>query len=157
LKAKFKPAVKNGEAIRSQMFVNFQFPQKASQNQGSGGLVMEATDKAGDPVGRVVAKDERVDGADSKPPSERILNGKVLALSKPPYPAAARAVQANGSVQIRLLIDTNGSVYSAEPVSGHPLLRSSARAAACSSKFSPTLLGGQPIKVAGILTYNFVP
>ncbi|MGD9590188.1 MAG: energy transducer TonB [Pyrinomonadaceae bacterium] len=86
-----------------------------------------------------------------------VLNGKALSLPKPPYPPAARAVRASGAVSIQVLIDTNGEVFSAQTVSGHPLLRPAAAIAACGARFSPTLLQGQPVKVSGIITYNFVP
>lgn len=86
-----------------------------------------------------------------------VLNGKALSLPKPPYPPAARAVRASGAVSIQVLIDTNGEVFSAQAVSGHPLLRPASAIAACGSKFTPTLLEGQPVKVSGIVVYNFVP
>jgi len=86
-----------------------------------------------------------------------VLNGKALSLAKPPYPPAARAVRASGAVSIQVLIDTNGEVFSAQAVSGHPLLRPASAIAACDSRFAPTLLQGQPVKVSGIITYNFVP
>ncbi len=78
-------------------------------------------------------------------------------LPKPPYPPAARAVRASGDVNISVIVETDGSVYSARSVSGHPLLRQAARSAACSAKFRPTKLSGQPARVSGIITYNFVP
>jgi TonB family protein len=86
-----------------------------------------------------------------------VLNGKATSLPKPAYPAAARAVRAQGAVTIQVFIDENGEVFSAQAVSGHPLLRAAAAQAACGSKFSPTKLSGFPVKVAGIITYNFVP
>jgi protein TonB len=56
-----------------------------------------------------------------------------------------------------VLIDENGSVVSASAVSGHPLLRAAAVQAARGARFSPTKLSGQPVKVSGVITYNFVP
>jgi outer membrane biosynthesis protein TonB len=88
--------------------------------------------------------------------STSVLNGKARSLPKPPYPPAARAVRASGPVTIQVLIETDGSVFSSEAVSGHPLLRAAARNAACEAIFSPTLLSGQPVKVSGIVTYNFI-
>ena len=85
-----------------------------------------------------------------------VVNGKATSLVKPTYPAAARAVRASGAVNVQVLIDENGNVISASAVSGHPLLRSSAVQAARASKFNPTLLSGQPVKVSGIIVYNFV-
>lgn len=86
-----------------------------------------------------------------------VLNGKATSLPKPPYPPAARAVRASGPVSVQVLISETGSVISASAVSGHPLLRPAAVAAARGARFSPTLLSGQPVKVSGVITYNFVP
>ena len=86
-----------------------------------------------------------------------VLNGKATSLPKPPYPPAARAVRASGAVSVQVLIDEGGSVVSASAVSGHPLLRAAAVQAARSARFSPTQLSGQPVKVSGVITYNFVP
>jgi protein TonB len=85
-----------------------------------------------------------------------VLKGKAISLPKPPYPPAAKAVRAGGSVSVQVLIDENGSVVSASAVSGHPLLRAAAAAAARGARFSPTKLSGQPVKVSGVITYNFV-
>ncbi len=96
-----------------------------------------------------------------KPPpkmvSGGVLNGKATSLPKPAYPAAAKAVRAAGSVSVQVVISESGSVISASAVSGHPLLRAAAEGAARGAHFSPTLLSGQPVKVSGVITYNFVP
>jgi len=86
-----------------------------------------------------------------------VLNGKAISLPRPPYPPAARAVRASGAVSVQVLIDEQGNVVSASAVSGHPLLQAAAVAAARGAKFSPTVLSGQPVKVSGVITYNFVP
>jgi TonB family protein len=86
-----------------------------------------------------------------------MLNGKAISLPKPPYPPAARAVRASGTVYVQVLIDENGNVVSATAVSGHPLLQAAAVAAARGARFTPTLLSGQPVKVSGTIAYNFVP
>jgi periplasmic protein TonB len=84
-----------------------------------------------------------------------VVNGKAVNLVKPPYPPAARAVRAAGTVNVQVTIDENGNVISASAVSGHPLLKQAAEQAARSSKFSPTLLSGQKVKVTGVIVYNF--
>lgn len=84
-----------------------------------------------------------------------VLNGKAVNLVKPSYPAAARAVKASGAVNVQVTIDEQGNVISASAVSGHPLLRASSVQAARASKFSATMLSGQPVKVTGIIVYNF--
>lgn len=85
-----------------------------------------------------------------------VLNGKAIDLVKPEYPSAARAVRASGAVNVQVTIDEEGNVISTSAVSGHPLLRGAAEDAAKRSKFSPTLLEGVPVKVTGIIVYNFV-
>ena len=88
--------------------------------------------------------------------SAGVLNGKATNLPKPTYPAIAKAAKASGQVNVHVTVDESGDVISATPVSGHPLLRAAAVAAARQAKFSPTKLSGQPVKVTGIITYNFV-
>jgi protein TonB len=90
------------------------------------------------------------------PISGGVLNGKAIRLVTPPYPAIARSAHASGQVSVQVLIDENGNVLSATPTSGHPLLRAAAQSAAMASKFSPTKLSGQPVKVNGVIIYNFV-
>jgi TonB family protein len=101
-------------------------------------------------------------GAEGAPASQGrtvsggVLNGKATNLVKPAYPAAARAVNASGAVNVQVTIDESGNVISASAVSGHPLLRAAAVNAARQSKFSPTYLEGQAVKITGVIVYNFV-
>lgn len=94
--------------------------------------------------------------APAKQINKGVLNGAAVNLAKPPYPPAALAVRASGAVNIQVTIDEEGTVVSAAAVSGHPLLRGACVAAAKQSKFSPTLLEGQPVRVTGIIVYNFI-
>lgn len=87
--------------------------------------------------------------------SKGVVNGQAISLPKPAYPAAARAVNAKGSVSVAIVISKAGSVISASAVSGHPLLRSAAASAARRARFRPTLLSGQPVEVSGVIVYNF--
>jgi len=122
---------------------------------------------AGPGVGTVIAA-PKVQIADEPPPPEAkptpprapisggVLNGKAISLPKPAYPPIARAAHASGTVVVQVLIDENGNVVSAHAVSGHPLLQAVAVGAARQAKFSPTKLSGQPVKVTGVIQYNFV-
>ena len=85
-----------------------------------------------------------------------ILNGVAISLPKPPYPPIARQMRVQGTVLIQVLIDESGKVVSAKPVSGNPALLNAAQRAAFEARFSPTLLNDQPVKVSGVITYNFV-
>ena len=75
----------------------------------------------------------------------------------PVYPATAREAGASGTVEVRIVFDETGNVIWAKAISGHPELRQAAEDAAWKTKFSPTILSGQPVRTSGILRYNFVP
>jgi Ca-activated chloride channel family protein len=89
------------------------------------------------------------------PISGGVLNGKAVNLPKPAYPAVAKAASASGQVSVQITIDESGKVISATPVSGNPLLHASAVQAAQGARFTPTRLSGRPVKVTGVITYNF--
>lgn len=92
---------------------------------------------------------------EKQPISGGVLNGKALVLPQPEYPAIAQQARAAGTVTVQVLVDESGNVVAAHAVSGHPLLQSAAVAAAREAKFSPTTLMGEPVKVIGVLVYNF--
>jgi periplasmic protein TonB len=92
-----------------------------------------------------------------KPPqSKGVVNGFAEYLPKPDYPPIAKAAHAFGLVKVQVLIDEQGNVTSAKAVSGHPLLQLAAQSAAKRARFKPTLLSGEPVKVTGVIDYNFV-
>src|SRR6266568_2761097 len=122
---------------------------------------------AGPGAGTLVTTPTKVVMGDEPPPaapkpsphapiSGGVLNGKALHLVQPAYPQIARQAHASGMVVVPVLIDENGNVVAAHAVSGHPLLQAVAVAAARASRFSPTKLSGQPVKVNGVIQYNFV-
>ena len=57
---------------------------------------------------------------------------------------------------MQVTIDERGNVISAQAVDGHALLRAEAERAARNARFSPTLLSDVPVKVTGVITYNFI-
>jgi TonB family protein len=106
-----------------------------------------------------------------------VLNGKATSLPKPAYPEEAKAAKLSGTVKIKVIIDEEGNVESAEPSEeviryskskpdgsteegelqpADPILVEAARSAALLARFSPTRLSGVPVKVSGVITYNFV-
>jgi len=90
-----------------------------------------------------------------KPVSGGVLNGAALNLPSPIYPEMARRMRASGQVTVEVVIDETGRVVSARAVGGHSMLREAAIQAAQRARFSPTKLSGQPVKVAGVINYNF--
>jgi TonB family protein len=85
-----------------------------------------------------------------------LLNGRALSLPKPPYPEWARSNRASGTVVVKVEIDECGRVTKAEAVSGASELKPVSVNAAMKARFSPTLLSGVPVKVTGVIQYNFV-
>ena len=88
--------------------------------------------------------------------SQGVLRSRAISLPVPNYPQMARQIHLQGSVIVQVLIDEGGKVVSAEIVSGHQLFIPEAKRAAMQARFSPTLLGDKPVKVSGLITYNFV-
>jgi TonB family protein len=85
-----------------------------------------------------------------------VLNGRAVSKPQPSYPNAAKQQGVSGVVVIQITVDESGNVVEAEPSCGHPILAQAAVEAARKARFTPTLLSGQPVKVSGIITYNFV-
>lgn len=85
-----------------------------------------------------------------------VISGKVLSKPVPAYPVVAKAARISGTVNVEILIDERGVVISARAVDGPALLRQAAETAARQARFTPTSLSGQPVKVSGVITYNFV-
>ena len=96
------------------------------------------------------------------PPKPKIIvskgpiNGQAVSLPKPIYPPIARAAGIQGSVSVQVLIDENGRVVSAKAIDGNAALRTEAQRAAMQARFSPTTLGEHPVKVSGVIIYNFI-
>ncbi len=84
-----------------------------------------------------------------------VLQGSAIKKVQPPYPPIAKAARASGAVQVQVVINETGEVIEASVIDGHPLLRDAALEAAKQWRFKPTELSGVPVKVQGILTFNF--
>ena len=86
-----------------------------------------------------------------------VVNGKAVKLVQPPYPRPALGSRISGRVYVAVRIDEAGAVVATTPVcGGHPLLNGAGVEAARASKFTPTLLAGTPVKVTGLIIYNFI-
>lgn len=96
-----------------------------------------------------------------KPPTQvrlpsTVISSKIITKPAPAYPVIARQAGVQGVVTVEILIDEQGRVVSARATSGHPLLRAAAQASAYQAKFSPTSISGHPVKVSGVINYNFI-
>lgn len=87
---------------------------------------------------------------------EEVLNGKALYLERPEYPRIAVDQRLTGRVIVQVIIDETGKVISATDMcQGPQYLSEAAVKAAWKSRFAPTALRGTPVKVRGVIQYNF--
>jgi TonB family protein len=99
------------------------------------------------------------DPADSAvvPLEGQLLNGRAISLPRPAYPEEARRARAQGTVVIKVTLDEQGNVVAASDMCGSdPFLVNASLQSARAARFAPTKLAGQPVKVTGVITYNFV-
>lgn len=145
--------------------INADFGNGGTGRQGVGNIFGDGNGGGGGDTGNV-----RVPVAETPPPEMRkeiskppvktisagVVNGQATNLPKPVYTSIAKAAHASGVVTVQVLIDEHGKVISARALSGHPLLLKESVQAAYQAHFTATLLSNQPVKVSGIITYNFV-
>ena len=80
---------------------------------------------------------------------------QAIYLPKPDYPEAARFALSEGTVEVAIIIGTDGSVIEATIISGHPFFHENSLKAALKARFTPLLLSGRPVKVASSIKFNF--
>ena len=87
--------------------------------------------------------------------TSEVLNSKLITAPQPIYPVIAKQAGIQGPVNIQILVDEQGKVISAQVMSGNAFLNAAAREAAMRARFTPTTLNGVPLKIQGVITYNF--
>lgn len=87
-------------------------------------------------------------------PSEQ-LYAKAKERPLPVYPPLAKAARVQGTVVVDVLVSKAGGVNCARSLSGHPLLRAAAVAAALRWKFEPIEVAGSTVKAVGTVALNF--
>jgi TonB family protein len=80
---------------------------------------------------------------------------KLVQRVEPVYPEEARAAGVEGTVTLQIVIGNDGSVTSADPVEGNPVLWRAAADAVKQWKYQPTLLNGQPVEVQTTVPVRF--
>jgi periplasmic protein TonB len=85
-----------------------------------------------------------------------VITGKAIEKPAPPYPPIAKQAGVQGTVAVMVVVDEQGRVISAQATGGPLMLQAAAQQAAYRARFEPTRLNNQPVKVTGIITYNFV-
>jgi protein TonB len=84
-----------------------------------------------------------------------VLQGKAIVRQTPDYPPLAKQIRLAGPVQVEIMVSPDGRVESVRVVSGHPLLSAAAVKAAYGWRFGPTILNGTPVRVTGVIVFNF--
>jgi TonB family protein len=93
--------------------------------------------------------------AAGSPVSVGSLVGRARQRVSPAYPQIARAARVGGNVTVFLVVNEKGEVESVQRADGPPQLQQAAVEAARRWKFNPTVVGGQPVRVSGFLSFNF--
>jgi len=101
------------------------------------------------------AKQNAVANPNGQPLEVGSLIDKATQKVSPSYPSTAKNARVAGIVTVYLVVDEKGAVTRVERANGPQLLRLSAQDAARRWKFRPTLVDGQPTRVAGFISFNF--
>ena len=84
-----------------------------------------------------------------------VLNMKILNDVLPTYPQKAKDKNIQGRVEVQLLINEDGEVIFANPLSGPEDLWAESLKAAVGARFKPTTLSGEPVKITGRVIFDF--
>jgi TonB family protein len=84
-----------------------------------------------------------------------VLNMKLLNDVVPVYPQKAKDKGIQGRVEVQLLINEDGEVIFANPLSGPEELWAESVKAAVGARFNPTTLSGKPVKITGRVIFDF--
>ena len=84
-----------------------------------------------------------------------VLNMKATLDSSPTYPQKAKDMHIEGRVEIQVLVNEDGEVIFANPLSGPEALWADSVKAAVAARFKPMTLAGERVKVTGRLIFDF--
>lgn len=87
---------------------------------------------------------------------QKVKKGELIEAPQPTYPDEVKGKKIEGWVVVVITIGNDGNVIYAKAKSGPTELYAASEAAALKARFKPTLLEGTPVKVAGLISYNFV-
>lgn len=88
--------------------------------------------------------------------SAGVMAAALIYKVQPQYPAIARTMHLSGTVYLRAIIATDGSVRQLAVISGNPILANPALQAVRQWRYQPTRLNGEPVEVETLITVNFV-
>jgi TonB family protein len=96
---------------------------------------------------------------DSKPPRVPLQQDVICCYAthvvNPVYPRDARLKRVEGTVRLKMIVATDGTVADLQDVSGNPLLKDSVADAVRQWRMQPVLLQGVPREAEADLTFTF--
>ena len=124
------------------------------RSAGFGDSILGATGRSGMPN----------EGKHPEPPqhqaplhrSEGVMAAALIYKVQPRYPTIALAMHLAGTVYLRAIIATDGTVRQLEVISGNPILANPALQAVRQWRYQPTRLNGEPVEVETFITVNFI-
>jgi len=81
--------------------------------------------------------------------------GRATSRVEPVYPEEAKRQGVEGTVKLHVVVSRDGTVQSAEPISGPTLLAKAATSAIREWHYAQTLLAGQPVETEQDIVVNF--
>jgi TonB family protein len=85
-----------------------------------------------------------------------VIDSRVAYKPGPAYPPGARAARESGWVLVSVVVDETGRVVEAKSAAAPMYIRASSQEAARRARFTPTVIAGVPVKIAGTIVYKFV-
>jgi protein TonB len=87
--------------------------------------------------------------------SQGVSLGMLQSKIEPVYPMIAKRARVQGTVTLRAIISTQGTIESLQVIDGHPILVSAAVDAVKQWRYKPYMLSGQPVEVETTVFVNF--
>lgn len=87
--------------------------------------------------------------------SQGVIAGRLIRKVTPHYPELALHAGVSGDVVLLAIIGTDGLLHNIKAISGSPMLREEAVAAAKQWRYSPATLSGKPVESDTRITINF--
>jgi periplasmic protein TonB len=87
--------------------------------------------------------------------STGVMAARLIHGVQPQYPRPALMIHLAGTVELRAIIATDGSVRNLAVVSGNPMLAAAAIEAVRQWRYQPTQLSGKPVEVETLITIQF--
>jgi protein TonB len=118
------------------------------------GVGIPGADRTGIPI--EIKKPEPPEHKSPLHRSEGVMAAALIYKVQPQYPAIARTIHLAGTVYLRAIIATDGTVRQLEVISGNPILANPPLQAVRQWRYQPTRLNGEPVEVETFITVHFV-